>query len=94
MLYVWQLFSCPHDIHSEMVAAVLPEHCRDLNNTVQNSRSLTVGAQVHCEAVHVGFVVNELTIRWGFFQVLLYSSVTVISAVLGVILILCTVIVV
>lgn len=91
MLYTWQLFSHPHDIHSEMVTAVLPEHCKDLNNTVQNSWSLTVGAQVHCKAVHVGFVVDELTIRWGFFQVLLYSSVTVISAVLGVILILFTI---
>lgn len=84
-------FSHPHDIHSEMVTAALPEHCRDLNNTVQNSQSLTARAQVHHEAAHVGFVVDELTIRWGFFQVLLYSSVTVISAVLGIILILFTV---
>jgi len=51
-----------------------------------------VGAQVHCEAVHVGFVVDELTVRWSFFlQVLLYSPATVISAVLGVILILFTI---
>lgn len=63
MLYILQLFSHPHDMHSEMVTAVLPEHCKDLSNTVQNSRSLTVGAQVHCESVRVGFVVDELTIR-------------------------------
>ena len=75
-----------------MVTAVLPEHCKNLNNTVQISQSLTVGgAQVHCEAVHVGLVVDELTFRWVFLQVLLYSSVTVISAVLGVLLILCTI---
>lgn len=67
MLYVLQLFSHPYDILSEMVTAVLPEHCKDLNNIDQNSRSRTVRAQVHCEAVHVGFVVDELTIRWGFF---------------------------
>jgi len=65
---MWQLFSRRHDIHSEMVTAVLQEDCKDLNNTVQNSRSLIVGAQVHCEAVHVVFVVGELTIRWSFFK--------------------------
>ena len=74
-----------------MVTAVWPEQCKDLNDTVQNRWSLTVGAQVHCEVVRVGFVVNELTIRWVFSQVLLYSFVTVISAVLYVILILFTI---
>lgn len=68
MLYILQLVSRPRDIHSEMATAVLPEHCKNLNNTVQNSRCLTVGVQVHCEAVRVGFVVDELTIRWGFFS--------------------------
>jgi hypothetical protein len=63
VLYIVQLFSHPHDFHSEMVTAVLLEHCKDLNNTVQITRSHTVGAQVHCEAVNVGFVVDELTLR-------------------------------